>query len=85
MALRLMTVMALRGATDAGNRVWDSRIGEVDALAREEGANPFILVYADDEDGNGAGASLRKPDRRALRWSSRLPSALSRNLRAAIS
>ncbi len=64
MALRLMTVMALRGATDAGNRVWDSRIGEVDALAREEGANPFILVYADDEDGNGGGASLRKPDRR---------------------
>jgi len=62
LALRLATVLALRGCTDAGDRVWDSRIGEIDELVTDDPA-PFILVYVDDEDASGDGQALRKGQR----------------------
>jgi len=62
LALRLATVLALRGQTTAGDRVWDSRIGEIDDLAARE-AQPFILVYVDDEEAAGDATALRKSQR----------------------
>ncbi len=62
LTLRLATVLALRGRTDAGDRVWDSRIGEIDELISGDPA-PFILVYVDDEDASGEGEALRKGQR----------------------
>ncbi len=63
MALRIATVLALRGNTAAGMRVWDSRIGEIDELARDQ-AEPFIIVHVDDEDATSDGPALRKGQRR---------------------
>jgi hypothetical protein len=57
LALRLATVRALRGATLAADRVYDSKIDPIDHDAVNE-ANPIIIVATDDDDREVEGRDL---------------------------
>lgn len=54
--LRLAAIAALRGVTLAETRVFDSRIGAIDALEPTE-AKPVIAVYTEEEAGGPLGES----------------------------
>lgn len=56
-ALRTATVKALRGRTFAGDMVRDSEIGPIDDAAKDKEI-PFVVVYTDDVEGDGAGTDL---------------------------
>lgn len=55
--LRTATVKALRGRTFAADMVRDSEIGPIDDAA-EDKEIPFVVVYTDDVEGDGAGTDL---------------------------
>lgn len=55
--LRTATVKALRGRTFAGDMVRDSEIGPIDDAAKDKEV-PFVVVYTDDVEGDGAGTDL---------------------------
>jgi hypothetical protein len=48
LALRIATVLALKGRTHAGDAVFDSRNATIDELVRDE-AVPVISVYTDED------------------------------------
>ncbi|MEW6257421.1 MAG: hypothetical protein AB1592_15815 [Pseudomonadota bacterium] len=58
LALRLLTVEALRGRTWARDRVADSRIMPIDEVAKKD-TPPFIAVYTDETASGGDGKSSR--------------------------
>lgn len=51
-ALRILAVEALKGATIAGARVFDSRMADISPDAFTEDAKPMILIITDKDDGN---------------------------------
>lgn len=53
LALRLLTVAALTGRTDAGGKVCDSEIVPIDERA-DEVRLPYIAVYVDDAEAKGS-------------------------------
>lgn len=55
--LRTATVKALRGRTFAGDMVRDSEIGPIDDASKDKEL-PFVVVYTDDVEGDGAGTDL---------------------------
>lgn len=57
LALRLVTVKALTGRTLAGDRVFDSEVGTLQAKAAEERA-PVLLIFTDEEKQKGIGKDL---------------------------
>lgn len=60
--LRTATIMALRGATFAADRVYDSAIDPLDQRIPEKGA-PIAIVTTDDETANVVGRELAMSDR----------------------
>jgi hypothetical protein len=52
-ALRLITVAAIRGATTAGARVYDSRIDDLAPDVFGDDAKPTIIVTTDEDKGDG--------------------------------
>lgn len=62
-ALRLSAIQALRGATYAGERVFDSTIDPIDFLAQQE-RQPFIVVSTEDEEADIEGRDLLYPSRK---------------------
>ncbi len=57
MALRILTVAAVRGSTFAGDAVRDSEIGALDAVAQTD-RTPIIAVYVDEGDDQPEGREL---------------------------
>lgn len=60
-AIRIALVRALLNATPAEDRVFDSRIAEIDQAA-VEGRKPFIVVTTDDQEGEVEGRGLLSSD-----------------------
>ncbi|MBN9033699.1 MAG: hypothetical protein BGO05_05440 [Rhizobiales bacterium 63-7] len=63
LALRLSAVMALKNATLAGKRVFDSAILPVDKLTTKAGPEPFIAISTEDETSKPSGRDLHNGDR----------------------
>lgn len=57
LALRLATARALRGATLAADRVFDSAIDPIDHRISQD-AKPVIVIYTDDHEENAEGRAL---------------------------
>lgn len=63
LALRLSAVMALKNATLAGKRVFDSAILPVDKLTTKAGPEPFVAISTEDETSKPNGRDLHNGDR----------------------
>ncbi|UYO50331.1 hypothetical protein KQX64_07085 [Rhodopseudomonas palustris] len=62
LAVRLSAVKALKGATLAGSRVFDSQIDALDDRITKDKA-PAIVVYIDEDEGSPVGCDLVNADR----------------------
>lgn len=58
LALRIATVKALRGATYAGERVYDSAMDPIDVTVEQAQALPVVVVYTDDDEPDIHGKDL---------------------------
>lgn len=62
-ALRLITVKALRGATYAGARVYDSAMDPIDVAITED-RSPVVIVYTDEDEHHIDGKDIMGATRR---------------------